>query len=150
LKDVRRIFRISNNLIIDSVIWIASIFKGDQKHKHAKTIIKWAQKQDKYGIIITNLICAEVANFLTRKKKYKEAKEIVQMFKTHEKIDFYFDDETMSDHACEYFNKIDRIGYVDASIIAFYVQLKCKYILSFDSGFDGINNQIIRLENIPT
>ncbi len=71
------------------------------------------------------------------------------MFKTHEMIDLYFDDETMSEQACEYFNRMDSLSYVDASIIAFFLQLGCNYIISFDTNFDGIDKKLIRLEGIP-
>jgi len=136
------------SIFIDTGVWIAAIAKKDEHHKEASKIIKWANQQTEYRIIVTNLILAEVANFLKRKKYIKPAKELADLFTTNEKIDMYFDDEIISDIAIGLFKQMDRLSYVDANSVVFCRQLKCDYIISFDSDFDGIEN-IIRLIQIP-
>ncbi|NHI91372.1 MAG: PIN domain-containing protein [Candidatus Lokiarchaeota archaeon] len=139
---------IANLIFIDTGVWIGAFVKRDQYHKKAKSIINWVNSQNKYKIIVTNLIMAEVANFLKRKNYGTPARKIVEIFNTDEKIDLYFDDEKMSEITVHLFNQYDRLSYVDANSIAFYWKLKCAYIFSFDSDFDGIRD-IKRLENVP-
>lgn len=91
---------------------------------------------------------AETTNFLKRKNYLEPARRIVELFNNDPKVDMYFDDEATSAISIELFKGYDRLSYVDANSVVFCWQLKCEYIISFDSGFDGIRN-IARLETFP-
>ena len=128
--------------------WIAAVAKKDEHHKETSKIIKWVNQQTEYKIVVTNLILAEVVNFLKRKKFFKLANDIADIFITNDKIELYFDDQTMSNISINLFKQIDRLSYVDASSVVFCRKLDCEYLISFDTDFDGIKN-ITRIIQIP-
>ncbi len=121
----------------------------DNRHKKGAEIIKWAQDQSVFKIVITNLIFAEVLNFLAKKGYTNSALKVVDMFQNHHNIDIYYDDEHTSKDAILLFKKINKLGYVDSSTIVFYHRLNCHYLISFDSDFDGISAELTRLDGVP-
>ncbi len=99
--------------------------------------------------MITNLILAEVSNFLQRKATPEIGRSIVDAIINNDKNELYYDSDQYLDETLEIYKRIEKLGYVDASIVLFYKLLKCKYLISFDSNFDGIKG-LIRVDNIPT
>jgi hypothetical protein len=136
------------SVFIDTGVWIAAIAKRDSHYQDAKKIIEWIDQQSQYRIVVTNLILAEVANFLMKKKYLQYARALVDLFNDNVKIDLYYDDETISRLAIDLFKRSDRLSYVDANSVVFCRQLNCDYLISFDSDFDGIE-KITRIEQPP-
>ncbi len=109
--------------------------------------MQWIEKQKKYRILISNLILAEIANFITRKINYKK-KEIINTIINNEKIDMYYDEEPISKKAIEIYKKFDPVGYVDATTAILYKLMKCDYLITFDSDFKLIKG-ITPLDSYP-
>ena len=110
--------------------------------------MQWTDAQSEFSIVITNLILAEVSNFLQRKAAPEIGRNFVDSIINDEKNELYYDSDTYLGETLEIYNRIKQLGYVDASIVLFYKLLKCRYIISFDSNFDVIKG-LTRLDNIP-
>lgn len=137
----------TGHVIVDSVIWNAAFDKTDGKHRLGKEIVSNLLKQDRYTIVISNLILAEVANHLT-KHANDISRDAIQKIINDKKMKIVYDDGESSDKARLIFNKFRQLGYVDAVTAFFYKQLKCRYFISFDTDFNAISD-ITRLECAP-
>ncbi len=127
-------------IIVDSVVWIAAINKRENHFKKAKKILEWINNQEKYEIIVTNLIMAEILNNFARKiKRRKFLLRIIDIFEKHNKISLYYDDEKISKVAIEVVKKISGLSYVDATLAVVMESLECDWLISFDDDFQKID-----------
>lgn len=119
-------------------MWISFVYKKDIHHDAAKAIVQWIDAQAEYSIVITNLILAEISNFLHRKSIAETGLNFVEAILNSEKIDLFYDSEQYLAGTIEIYKRIEQLGYVDSNIVLFYKLLKYKCLISFDSNYDGI------------
>ncbi len=127
---------------------MAAFDKKEARFKEGKEIVSWLARQNEFKVVITNLIFAEIANHLQNRIRHI-CRDKMEEIKSSPRIDILFDDQDSMDTGFEIFKQYDEIGYVDAITVFYFKRLRCKYIFSFDSGFDAIKG-ITRLISPPT
>ncbi len=84
-------------------------------------------------------------NFLLRKGGYDAAKETLDIFENHERIEIINIDEIAFARASLIFKDYPGLSITDASIVAVMEELEIEQLYSFDKDFDRIS-WIERLE----
>ena len=121
--------------IVDSSIWI-SIFVD--KNEIGKEFSKWyeIQEGETSQIIITYGVMTEVIAMVLKKKGFKKAKRVLDMFLDSEKVQIYNKSLEFYEDIINVFNRYEVLSLVDAEIVLIYHLLKCNQLVSTDSGFN--------------
>jgi predicted nucleic acid-binding protein len=134
-------------ILVDTSFWKGMFDKEDQYHNDGKKLLEWILKQKKYEIWITNLILAEIGNWL--KKVKTTSSNFLRYILKIQNLNVIYDDEKYLPSIIELFEKFDHsLGYVDSFNTIVYFNKKMKYIISHDSDYDRIKD-MVRLTDIP-
>lgn len=126
---------------IDTTVLVGGGDRKDQLHPEAKEILKKIPG-GQHGVgLVSDLVLAETATILSRRRGPKEAAAYVKGFRDSPSIRCVFLDGTLFDAALVVFSRYgNRLSFTDSATVAIMESLGCRILFSHDSGFDGIPN----------
>ncbi len=124
---------------IDTTVLVGGGDRKDQLHEEATALLR-AIPGGQHGVgIVSDLVLAETATLLGRRRGPKEAAAFVRGFRESPSIRCVFLDGPLFDKTIGVFVRHgDRLSFTDASTVAIMESLGCRILFSHDSGFDGI------------
>ncbi|MFX1511542.1 MAG: type II toxin-antitoxin system VapC family toxin [Promethearchaeota archaeon] len=125
-------------MFVDSVYWIASKYKNDQWHTNAQKLKEKLKQADQ--IYITDYIMVETYNFLLRKITGKVALDTLEMFLTSPKIQIFYNNSVILNSSKKILRKHPHLSLTDVNIVWHCRNVKATNILSFDEGFDSVED----------
>ena len=124
---------------IDTTVLVGGGDRKDQLHLDAKRILQEIPGGRHGDGLVSDLVLAETATILSRRRGPKEAAAYVTGFRDSPSIRCVFLDGTLFDSALGVFSRYgDRLSFTDSATVAIMEKLGCKVLFSHDSGFDGI------------
>jgi predicted nucleic acid-binding protein len=142
---------IINRILIDTSFWKAMFDKSDHFHYEADLFLHWMVEQEKFEIVITNLILAEVGNWFKKGVLKRFSKKVIKFIVNLNNLGIIYDEEEYRETILKlYYQFGDKLGYVDCfnAIVCIDPENKIKYMISHDSEYDSIA-EITRLTTIP-
>jgi predicted nucleic acid-binding protein len=121
--------------------------RESDRNKKANEILKRLNKygliRNKFELVITNLILAEVMNLILKKRTLPAAKrifqEIISNFQIIEVSDIKINKESFEQYCCQYWNPSGRTLGLTDGITLFIMRSKgIGLLLSFEEAFDSI------------
>ncbi|MEK9179125.1 MAG: PIN domain-containing protein [Patescibacteria group bacterium] len=124
--------------MIDSSVFISIFYERDEHHELAKKLFQ-EFVIERHEVFITEYAFNEIINFLTRKKHHEYAEKIIPYILENNKIKIIYNTpETFLQTANEYKN-YSNLSFTDVNIVIQMRRHGLKELLSFDSGFDEVN-----------
>jgi len=133
--------------MVDSGVWISAFNKKDIRHGEGKAIVSAISDGKVPGVLVTDYIFNEVVTYIRKKIDFNASVQASNALLDSNNIKIINVDDSTFLSAIQIFQKYDQLSFTDASIVVIMKNSNVKWLYSFDSGFDGIND-IQRLDKL--
>lgn len=123
---------------LDTTVLISAAFPRERHHKEGRVIIA-AIEDDAVGRpVFTDYILDEFVTFIRRRKGPAESNEALDVILYSPHLSFVKVEDRHFEAGLQMFRTYERLSLTDAVSVAVMRDRGIGFILSFDSGFDGI------------
>ncbi|MEM3087263.1 MAG: PIN domain-containing protein [Halobacteria archaeon] len=132
--------------LVDSGVWIGGFNSRDRYHPGAAPILR-AIGSGKARAVVTDCIYGEVVTYLRRKVGVRPSMDAARALLDSPHVTILDVDSALFQAAYHFFERYPRLSFTDAASVAAMKDRGLRTILSFDSGFDGVQD-ITRAEGV--
>lgn len=124
--------------LVDTGVLFAAFHRRDEAHDTGLSVVRGADRDELPRLTVLDFVLAETMNALTRQLVPDDARRALEMLETSVGFDLVRTSNAVWSRGLATYRDIDRLSLVDAVLVAFCGEHGCRYLYSFDTGFDSI------------
>lgn len=129
----------SQQALVDTGVLYAAFDRNDQYHDTGLAIVRSADCGSLPQMVVVDFVLAETMNALTQQLAHDDSVDVLSMLERSVGFDIQRTGDRVWDRGLAAYESHAQLSLVDALLVAFSRETDCRYLYSFDDGFDSVD-----------